>query len=415
MPPPKPARRPLQDRYTKPYGVLMTQPAPFAAIIVAAGKGERSGLAIPKQYALLGGRPLLRWSVEAFARHPACAQIIVVTDDEAMAGAALRNLSVQFSPGGLTRQASVASGLNAVDPAMTPLVMVHDAARPGLSAAVIDRLVAAFADKDMAGAIPALPVADTLARGHATLGETVPREELWRVQTPQAFRVTALANAHGAGLAMDATDDAQLVRANGGTMSIVAGDALLEKVTAAGDLERLERLLTTGTPSGANVTQTGLGFDVHRLVPGDGIWLGGILIPHNQRLLGHSDADVLLHAITDALLGAIAMGDIGEHFPPSDPQWRGASSDQFLAHACALAVKAGFSISHIDGTVMCEAPKVGPHRGAIRARIAEIAGIPLHNVAVKATTTEQLGFTGRGEGIAAMAIVNVHAQTEGKS
>jgi 2-C-methyl-D-erythritol 4-phosphate cytidylyltransferase/2-C-methyl-D-erythritol 2,4-cyclodiphosphate synthase len=390
----------------------MTQPALFAAIIVAAGKGERSGLGMPKQYALLGGRPVLRWSVETFARHSHCAQIIVVTDDEAAARAALRHYDVTFRPGGPTRQASVVSGLEAVDPDATPLVMVHDAARPGLSAAVIDRLLEAFAEPALSGAIPALPVADTLARGDGALGEIVPRDLLWRVQTPQAFRTPALMAAHGAELVQDATDDAQLVRADGGTVAMVEGDPRLDKVTQPGDLERLERLLLSVVHAVPPITRTGLGFDVHRLIPGDGVWLGGVHIPHSHSLLGHSDADVVLHCITDALLGAIAKGDIGEHFPPSDPQWRNASSDRFLAHACGLAREADCSVSHIDCTIMCEAPKIGPHRAAIRARIAEICGVDLGRVAVKATTTEQLGFTGRGEGIAAMAVVTVAAETE---
>ncbi len=401
----------LQELSLWPYGQNMSRSS-FAAIIVAAGKGERSGLGIPKQYSLLGGRALLRWSVEAFARHPDCAQIIVVTDDEAAARAALRHCDVVYRPGGSTRQASVASGLMALDNSGIKLVMVHDAARPGLSQAVLDRLLQAFAEPTISGAIPALPVADTLARGgrvqgEGELGETVPRDWLWRVQTPQAFRTAALVGAHGAGLIRDATDDAQLVRAVGGRVVIVQGDPLLDKVTQPGDLERLERLLCPAIAPGTAVTRTGLGFDVHRLVPGDGVWLGGVHIPHSHSLLGHSDADVVLHCITDALLGAISRGDIGEHFPPSDPQWRGAASDRFLAHACAVAREDGFTVRHIDCTIMCEAPKIGPHRSAIRARIAEIAGVALDDVAVKATTTEQLGFTGRGEGIAAMAVVTV--------
>lgn len=392
----------------------MTALPSFAAIIVAAGKGERSGLGVPKQYALLGGRPLLRWSVEAFARHPQCAQIIVVSDDEAAASAALRNLNVTLRPGGATRQASVASGLAALAGAEIDLVMVHDAARPGLSARIIDDLLGALAEPGCAGAIPALPVADTLARGDAAgLGDTVSREGLWRVQTPQAFRMEALAGAHAAELSQDATDDAQLVRAAGGKVAVVAGDPLLDKLTQPGDLERLERLLVGNAPHRTPIVRTGLGFDVHRLVPGDGVWLGGVFIPHSHKLLGHSDADVVLHSITDALLGAIARGDIGEHFPPSDPQWRGAASDQFLAHASRLARDAGYTVSHIDCTIMCEAPRIGPHRPAIRARIAEITRLPLDSVAVKATTTEQLGFTGRGEGIAAMAVVTVAATDKG--
>ncbi len=404
----------LQASHKSLYGLSMSRTLAFAAIIVAAGRGERSGLGVPKQYALLGGRPLLRWSADAFARHPACAQIIVVTDDEAAAAAALRNLSVKLRPGGATRQASVASGLAALDVSGIDVVLVHDAARPGLEMAVIDRLLAAFGDPANSGAVPALPVNDTLARGSTILGEAVPRDAMWRVQTPQAFRTQALIAAHEISLVDAATDDAQLVRAAGGQVVIVDGHSLLDKITLPGDLERLESQLAP-MASPAPEPRTGLGFDVHRLVPGDGIWLGGILIPHDHSLLGHSDADVVLHCITDALLGAIAMGDIGEHFPPSDPQWRGVSSDRFLGYATTLASDAGFTIAHIDCTIMCEAPRISPHRNAIRARIADIAGVAIGRIAVKATTTEQLGFTGRGEGIAAMAVVTVLAHHKGRA
>lgn len=391
----------------------MSRPGTFAAIIVAAGRGERSGLAQPKQFAMLAGRPVLRWSVETFARHPDCAQIIVVTQDDAAAQAALAHLAVTYAVGGATRQQSVANGLAALEASAAlggdapALVLVHDAARPALSAAVIDRLLAVFVDSEVAGAIPALPIADTLARGSAELGETVARDDLWRVQTPQAFRLRALTAAHVGARDSAATDDAQLVRAAGGSVAIVAGDPMLDKVTQPGDLERLERYLAGGAAHGE--ARTGMGYDVHRLVPGDGVWLGGVLIPHHQSLLGHSDADVAIHAITDALLGAVAAGDIGDHFPPSDPQWAGASSDRFLAHAAMLVTERGFAISHVDCTIICEAPRIGPHRAAMQARVAAIVGIEPGRVGIKATTTEKLGFTGRGEGIAAMAVATVRA------
>jgi 2-C-methyl-D-erythritol 4-phosphate cytidylyltransferase / 2-C-methyl-D-erythritol 2,4-cyclodiphosphate synthase len=381
----------------------MSREQHFAVIIVAAGKGERAGLPQPKQFALLAGQPMVRWSAEAFARHPACQQIIVVTHDEPAMRAALGNLAITFARGGETRQLSVASGLQQVQ-AGTDIIMVHDAARPGLATDVLDRLLDAFKD-DVSGAVPALPAADTMVRGTDALGDVVPREGLWRVQTPQAFRAEALVAAHAAQHSDGATDDAQLVWANGGRVTIVAGDAMLEKVTAPGDLDRMERLWPN-----ANLqprVRTGMGFDVHRLVPGDGVWLGGILIPYDRKLLGHSDADVALHAITDAILGAIAAGDIGDHFPPSDPQWAGARSDQFLAHAAKLAAESGCRISHIDCTIICEAPRIGPHRQAISANIAAILALPLNGVAIKATTTEALGFTGRGEGIAAQAIATL--------
>jgi 2-C-methyl-D-erythritol 4-phosphate cytidylyltransferase / 2-C-methyl-D-erythritol 2,4-cyclodiphosphate synthase len=319
---------------------------------------------------------------------------------------ALRNLSVTCVAGGNTRQQSVANGLAAIT-FTDGLVLIHDAARPGLTTAVIDRLLSAFTDDAVEGAVPALPVADTLARGDLALGETVARDSLWQIQTPQAFLLAAIRGAHAASTRADATDDAQLVRAGGGLVVLVAGDSLLDKVTRSGDLERLERLLSTNTFAPA--IRTGLGYDVHRLVLGDGVWLGGILIPHDRKLLGHSDADVALHAITDAILGAIAAGDIGDHFPPGDPQWAGAQSDQFLAHAVNLAGAAGYSITHVDCTIICEAPRIGLHRQAIRNNIAAILGLPLDAISVKATTTEKLGFTGRGEGIAAQAIATVQA------
>jgi 2-C-methyl-D-erythritol 4-phosphate cytidylyltransferase / 2-C-methyl-D-erythritol 2,4-cyclodiphosphate synthase len=380
----------------------MTGQISFTAIVVAAGKGERAGLGQPKQFAVIAGQPMVRWSVEAFARHPACARIIVVTNDEPAMRAALTNLSVTFAAGGDTRQQSVANGLALLGD-QDDLVMVHDAARPALSDAVIDRLLLALMDDSVAGAIPALPVVDTLARGDTELGEIAARDALWRVQTPQAFRARALRLAHKASAAASATDDAQLVRANGGRVLMVTGDTALEKVTQPGDLERLSRQIAPGAVS----TRTGMGFDVHRLVPGDGVWLGGVLIPHDRKLLGHSDADVALHAITDAILGALAAGDIGDHFPPSDPQWAGARSDQFLAHADRLAAETGCRITHIDCTIICEAPRIGPHRQAIRESIAAILRLPISAISVKATTTEKLGFTGRGEGIAAQAIATL--------
>jgi 2-C-methyl-D-erythritol 4-phosphate cytidylyltransferase/2-C-methyl-D-erythritol 2,4-cyclodiphosphate synthase len=380
----------------------MTRHPNYAAIIVAAGKGERAGLSQPKQFAHFAGKPLMRWSVEAFACHPLCAQVIVVTNDENAARQTLAHISVDYALGGATRQASVASGLALVRPGV-PLICVHDAARPGIAAHLIDRLLSALDDPRMSGAIPALAVADTIATGGTVLGDTVPRDGLWRIQTPQAFRTGALLAAHQAHHNGNATDDAQLVRASGGEVAIVQGDPMLEKVTGPGDLERLSRLFASPVAE----TRTGMGFDVHRLVPGDGVWIGGVLISHHEKLLGHSDADVALHAITDALLGAIAAGDIGDHFPPSDPRWAGARSDQFLGHAVTLAQQSGYAVTHIDCTIICEAPRIGPHRQAIRQRIAAIVRLPVDAVSVKATTTERLGFAGRGEGIAAQAIATV--------
>lgn len=395
----------------------MSSQPPFHALIVAAGRGERAGLDLPKQFADLGGRAVLRWSAEAFARHPACVglTVVVAPDAEArgLAAAALDGLGAVLVDGGVERQHSVAAGLASLD-ARAALVLVHDAARPGLDAAVIDRLLAAFADADVEGAVPVLAVADTLVRGalagHGdSLGETVDRSGLVRVQTPQAFRLGALRAALAAWDKGPATDETQVVRAAGGRVALVAGSRCLDKITQPGDLEFMAGVL--GGEGDAAVTSwrhaVGMGFDVHRLIPGDGVWMGGVLIAHDRKLEGHSDADVVLHAITDALLGAIGEGDIGQHFPPSDPQWRGAASDLFLAHARGLAEGKGGRIDHVDCTVICEAPKVGPHRAAIRARVAEILALDVDQVSVKATTTERLGFTGRGEGIAAQAVVSV--------
>ena len=387
----------------------------FDALIVAGGRGERAGLSLPKQYALLCGMPVLRWSVEAFARHPSCRSIIVIIaeGEEARAREALRGLDVLYATGGATRQASVAAGLALLtdrDAEKTAgIVMVHDAARPGLNGRMIDDLLVPFADQDCAGTLPTLSVADTLSRGGAILGETVDRDGLVQVQTPQAFRFAMLQQAHLQSAESTATDDAQMVRAIGGKILTVAGSRLLDKITHEGDLDVQERLMNPGAPPSQSLLRTavGIGFDVHRLIAGNGLWLGGVFIHHDHALLGHSDADVLLHAITDALLGAIGDGDIGSHFPPSDAAWRGASSDQFLRHANSLAQARGSRLDHVDCIIMCEAPKIGPHREAIRQRIAEILGLALDQVSVKATTTERLGFTGRGEGIAAQAVVTI--------
>lgn len=387
----------------------MTQFDAFHALIVAGGRGERAGLSLPKQYALLGGKPVLRWSAEAFLEHSACAGLTVVipAGDEARAltEAALSGLPVALVTGGATRQQSVSAGLAVLDADKAAVVLIHDAARPGLDAATIDRLLAVFADPSVDGAVPVLPVVDTLARNGDILGDVVDRTALVRVQTPQAFRLAAIRHAHDAWTGDAASDDAQMIRAMQGAVAMVDGRRELEKVTHQGDLAHAAAMLCPASARQSWRTAVGMGFDVHRLIEGDGVWLGGVLIPHDRRLEGHSDADVLLHAITDAVLGAIGDGDIGQHFPPSDVQWRGASSDRFLAYACSLAQEAGGRIDHVDATVMCEAPKVGPHRQSIRETVASIMGLPVAQVSIKATTTERLGFTGRGEGIAAQAVV----------
>lgn len=372
-----------------------------AALIVAAGQGTRAQTSVPKQFSLVGGKPMVAHSLEALKRHAAISEVVVAVGEEQQAAArqALGD-DVRLVVGGAERKDSVLAGLEALREASR--VLVHDAARPFLAAPVIDRLLGAL-DKGP-GAVPVLPVADTLARGaEQMLGDTVQREGVYRVQTPQAFRLAALLDAHrrwpsGQG----ATDDAQMVRAAGYEVAMVAGDPALEKLTYTADFAAAEARVA------ANMrVRTAQGFDVHRFALGEELWLGGVQIPSSHGLSGHSDADVALHAITDALLGTIGAGDIGMHFPPSDPRWRGAASARFLQHAACLVTAAGGIVDFIDLTLICEAPKIGPHREAIRASIAGILGLRPGQISVKATTTERLGFTGRGEGMAAQAIATI--------
>ena len=372
---------------------------PFAAIIVAAGKGLRVGGDVPKQFRIWRGQPVLRHAADRLLAAGA-APLVVVTppDGEAAARAALDGLDgVQFVPGGATRQQSVAHGLAALAAAAPERVLVHDAARPDLPRAVIARLLLAL--ETHPGAIPVLPVVDSLALddGAGVMAGTAERAVLRRVQTPQAFRYPAILAAHRAWDGPpDAGDDAQVLRAvSGGSVALVQGDERLKKLTFAEDF-----VDTSALPA----MRIGQGYDVHRLEAGEELWLCGVLVPHDKGLSGHSDADVALHAITDAVLGAIGAGDIGTHFPPSDPQWRGARSARFLEHAVALAREAGYGVANVDLTLICEAPKIGPHRPAMRAEVARIMGLDQDAVSIKATTTERLGFTGRGEGIAAQAI-----------
>jgi 2-C-methyl-D-erythritol 4-phosphate cytidylyltransferase / 2-C-methyl-D-erythritol 2,4-cyclodiphosphate synthase len=371
-----------------------------AAIIVAAGSGSRAGDGPPKQFRIIKGKPMLWHSVASFADHVGVSQIIVViaAEHEVEAQAVLAEFPVRFVDGGTTRRDSVSNGLQIIDPEMEN-VLIHDAARPFLRHAVIDALIAAL-DQHHA-AVPALPVIDSLSRSEdgQTLSVSENREGLWRIQTPQAFRRNAIIAAHGHwDASREATDDARMAMAAGFQVAIVPGDESLAKYTFARDFT-MEESHSAEMAS----YRTGSGFDVHRLVEGEELWLCGIKIDHDKGLAGHSDADVALHALTDAILGAAALGDIGDHFPPSDPQWRGASSDRFLFHVITLAAGAGYAVENLDITIICEAPKIGPHRPAMRARVAQITGLPLDAVSIKATTTEMLGFTGRGEGIAAMA------------
>ena len=376
----------------------------IGVILLAGGRGSRAGFARPKQLEALGGKPVLRWSLDAFAAHPAITGGVLVANDDVMAAmGALPEGWISAEPGA-ERQQSVANALAALaDWDEDAIILVHDAARPGVDADVIDRLIVAL--KIGEAAIPTLPVPDTLVEqvdGEAR--DAVDRAALARVQTPQAFRLGILRQAHAAAAGETATDDAQLVRRLGIPVAAVAGDARLHKLTYAEDRTILSGLLGAATMMR---TAVGMGYDVHRLVTGKPLWIGGIEIAHSHGLEGHSDADVALHAITDAILGALADGDIGDHFPPSDPQWRGAASHRFLAFAAERVAARGGRIDHVDLTIIAEAPKIGPHRPAIRARIAEIPAIELERVSVKATTTERLGFTGRREGIAAQAVATL--------
>ncbi|WP_379554637.1 bifunctional 2-C-methyl-D-erythritol 4-phosphate cytidylyltransferase/2-C-methyl-D-erythritol 2,4-cyclodiphosphate synthase [Qipengyuania sp. DGS5-3] len=370
----------------------------FDAIIVAAGKGLRAGQELPKQFALWRGKPVLQHSLEAFAEAGAQRIVIAIPDgtEEIVAEIAHGIDAAEWVTGGATRQLSVRAALERLADRPSPHVLIHDAARADLPLTVIDRLRNALARNK--GAIPVLPVVDSLAVAEGDLmSGAAPREQLRRVQTPQAFHSDAILAAHRAWAGeADAGDDAQVLHAAGHNVSLVLGDEALKKLTFAEDFM-----------SDIPMVRTGMGFDVHRLAPSEELWLGGIQIEHTHGLAGHSDADVALHAIVDALLGAIAEGDIGTHFPPNDPQWKGASSDQFLAHAGELVTRAGFAISNLDLTIICEAPKIGLHRPAMRERIAEILSIDIGKVSVKATTTERLGLTGRGEGIAAQAVATL--------
>ena len=372
-----------------------------AALIVAAGQGVRAGGTVPKQFAPVAGRPMLAHSHAVLASHPAIERVLVVIAEgqETSLDAALG--PVEFVAGGATRRESVRKGLEALADDAPDRVLIHDAARPFLSTVVVDALLEALDGHP--GALPALPVADTLARSDGALGEIVPRDGLVRVQTPQAFAFEAILAAHRAWPEdEEATDDAQIFRRAGQTVAVIPGDPALEKITTPADFAAAEARHAAGLR-----VRTAQGFDVHRFAEGEELWLGGVRIPHTSGLSGHSDADVALHAITDALLGTIGAGDIGMHFPPSDPQWRGAPSARFLEHAAGLVAARGGHIDFIDLTLICEAPKIGPHREAIRAGIAAILGLSVDHVSVKATTTERLGFTGRGEGMAAQAIATV--------
>ncbi|KCZ83290.1 bifunctional 2-C-methyl-D-erythritol 4-phosphate cytidylyltransferase/2-C-methyl-D-erythritol 2,4-cyclodiphosphate synthase [Hyphomonas jannaschiana] len=366
----------------------------FAAIIVAGGKGARTGLDRPKQWENLLGKRVIDWSVDTFLSHPDLLELVIVVDDLTVATSFPSKTKVVC--GGESRTASVRAGIAALATEDGAPVLIHDAARPGLSRALIDTLVSALSDHDAAA--PALPVSDALKREASGHFSTVPRDGLYRVQTPQAFRQATIRKALEAPGSF--VDDLEAVEAAGARVTLVPGSVRLHKITYAEDFDLLARLLTPALTA----PRVGKGFDVHAFEPGDHVTLCGVKIPHTAKLKGHSDADAAWHALTDAILGAVALGDIGDHFPPSDPQWKNADSGLFLKHARSLAEGAGYTLTSCDITVICEAPKVKPHREAMRIRTAELLALPLDAVSVKATTTEKLGFTGRQEGIAAEAV-----------
>jgi len=370
---------------------------PWSAIVVAAGQGLRAGQPVPKQFARWRGKPVVRHSVEALADAGAGVIVVVIpAGAEAAAKDCLDGCDVRFVTGGQSRQESVLRGLEALAQSPPGTVLIHDAARPGLSIGVIDRLLAAL--NDCPAAIPVLPVVDSmiLAAGD-TMAEPVRRDDMRRVQTPQAFRFDDILAAHRAWCgAPDAGDDAQVARAAGLAVSLIEGDEALRKLTHVADFS-----------APAPAVRIGSGYDVHRLTEGEELWLCGVRIAHDKGLAGHSDADVAIHALVDALLGAVGAGDIGQHFPPSDPRWRGAASSGFLDHACAVVAESGHGIGNVDVTIVCETPRIGPHRDAMRRRLAELMGVDVSAVSVKATTTEKLGFAGRGEGIAAQAVASL--------
>ncbi len=370
----------------------------IAALLVAAGSGSRFGAGQPKQFTLIGAKPALRWAADAVAPHVALLQPV---GDPAPLAAALAGMDyLPPVPGGAERQDSVRAGLEALAPHAPDVVLVHDAARPWIPPGTIEALIGALTD--LHGAIPAVPVADTLKRARdGLIGETVARDGLFRAQTPQAFRFGTLLDLHrqaGPG----ATDDAALLERAGLPVGLVPGHEDNIKLTYPEDLVRLERLLLPPL-----VPRVGTGFDVHALEAGRALVLCGVTVPHERGLAGHSDADVGLHALCDAIYGALAEGDIGRHFPPTEAAWKDADSARFLVHAAGRIAARGGRLANADVTLICERPKIAPHAAAMEARVAELLGVPAGLVSVKATTTERLGFAGRGEGIAAQAVATV--------
>lgn len=378
----------------------------FSAVIVAAGSGQRAGPGGAKQWRNLCGKPVARWSLEAMLKAGARRVVVVVAlpGDEATAATAFAGLANwSLTAGGATRHSSVVAGLEALGAAADEAILIHDAARPLLETRHIEALLKGLDHAD--GALPALPVADTLKRAtpEGDVTATIDRAGLWRAQTPQAFRAGALLAAYAAWPAGELpTDDAAVMERSGGRIVLIHGDPRLMKLTYPEDFSMAEQMA-----GGLRAIRIGQGFDAHRFGPGEAVWLCGVKIDHPLALVGHSDADAGLHALTDALLGAVGQGDIGDHFPPTDPRWKGAASSVFLTHAADLIASLGGRVVNIDVTLICERPKIKPHREAMRGRLAELLRLPLDRVSVKATTTETMGFTGREEGLAAQAVAAV--------
>ena len=365
------------------------------AIILAAGRGKRAGGREPKQWQTVLGKPLLAWSLGAFLSHDDIDAVVLVHHPDDQDLIAQLPAAVRCLYGCANRDDSVRCALEALKEQAPDYVLIHDAARPCVTQSLISKCLKSM--RAHGAAAPAVAVQDTLWRGGYNVQETLDRDNVWRAQTPQCFSYPLIAKAHAAAT-QSATDDVQIVRAAGHPVAIVPGDADNLKVTVPGDFARAERILR-----GRMKLRLGNGFDVHKFGPGTEVTLCGITLPHKFGLLGHSDADVGMHAVTDAIYGALAKGDIGQHFPPSDPQWKGAPSDIFLAHAVQLAKDLGFQIENVDCTLICEFPKIGPHAQAMQAQMAQIMGLDRDQISIKATTSETLGFTGREEGIAALA------------
>ena len=399
-----------------------------STLIVAAGRGHRVGGPLPKQYRQLAGGTVLGHCVRLFATHPRVNSVRVVIDpadrplyDDAVRVSEGAEAGTLLAPvaGGATRQESVRNGLESLADAPPDLVLIHDGARPLVSDAVIDGALDALAGHD--GALPALAVSDSLKRaapGSVVIAGAVPRENLWRAQTPQGFRYPAILDAHRAAAGATLTDDAAVAERAGLSVALTAGDEDNLKITTEQDFARAERIMAAQgeretTAAVALETRVGMGFDVHRFGPGDHLMLGGVSVPHEHGVVSHSDGDVVLHAIVDAVLGAMAAGDIGTHFPPSDETWRDADSAHFVTHTLAMLRERGGHLTHVDVTVICQRPRIGQHRAAMMARLADVLGLPSPRISLKATTTERLGFTGRGEGIAAQAVATVRLPAGG--